>query len=533
MSLSPLSNISGINEIVSFYEQNKDKNWDEWLSFHTSFDKPGKQGLVGLLKLKNCKSKKNKCVFKISQYINHLVQHESCIIRGLNDIASFCPHYCKFIGNITTKVDPKSRKEGNPFNIESKYPIEKDVLLCEYINNSYKFYNYIKASEDKISEDILYSTVKQVLLALSTAQKNKKFTHYDLHSFNIMMKRCNKNIVFLYVNDEENQFAVPTFGHYPIIIDFGFSYIEDLDDGPLWCSMGHTNVGFLSDRFDWVADPKLFLITVSNEIKMKRKSKKSRKLRRIVRNIFHPLNVDWESGWDEGVQYAASDHILELVSKYNPGSVLFEEYEHYCIDLLLTLIILPLEEQSYDQINMPYEIFLKEFIKIENQISSPFYNLYILKTIVDTARYVRAAYLENTTRKEAINTFKKIIGERIQDVVNFCKLSEIHFEKMLCSLLNFSRDCEGVLYDILSVRVSEKEKEYKKLPLKSCEQMYGAIEVNIPTEYTYTSDTTVVILDSLDKSCNTFKIPSEELSNVNSLHNIAKGTYIYDLYKNK
>jgi len=395
-----------------------------------------------------------------------------------------------------------------------------------------KFYNYIKASNEKINEDILYSSVKQILLALSVSQRMKKFTHYDLHSFNIMMKRCNKNLVFLYVNDQENQFAVPTFGHYPIIIDYGFSYIEDLDDGPLWCSMGHTNVGFMSDRFDWVADPKLFLVTVSNEIKIKRKSKKSRKFRRIVRNMFHPLTIDWESGWDEGIDYAASDHILELVSSYNPGSILFEEYEHYCIDIILTLIIMPIEEQSYDEIHIPYEIFLKEFLKIENQISSPFYNLYILKTIVDSARYVRAAYMDISTRKNAILTFKKQIGDKIQNIVNFCKLSEIHFEKMLCALLNFSKDCEGVLNDIMSVRMAQKEREYKKLPLKSCEQMYGAIEVNIPTEYKYTNDTTVVVLDSLQKTCNTFKIPSEELSNVNSLHNIAKGTYIYDLYKN-
>ena len=46
---------------------------------------------------------------------------------------------------------------------------------------------------------------------------------------------------------------------------------------------------FMSDRFDWVADPKLFLVTVSNEIRYKRKTKISLKLKHIVKNIFGNL----------------------------------------------------------------------------------------------------------------------------------------------------------------------------------------------------------------------------------------------------
>ena len=36
-------------------------------------------------------------------------------------------------------------KEGNPFNSGVKYPVEKEVLLCELIEKSCKFYNYIRA----------------------------------------------------------------------------------------------------------------------------------------------------------------------------------------------------------------------------------------------------------------------------------------------------------------------------------------------------------------------------------------------------
>jgi hypothetical protein len=527
--MSILADVNGYSELVSYYEANKSKNWNEWLSFDTVFDKPGKQGLVGLLDLKNKEGKKRKYVFKISQYINYLIHHESIVMKGLNELAPYCPHFCKSVGNIICKVDPRSRKEGNPFNIDAKYPIQKEALLCEFIDKSCKFYNYIRAV-DRITEDVLYSAMKQVLMAISIAQRKKRFTHYDLHSFNIMMRKCNKDVVFLYVLDEENQFAIPTYGHYPVIIDFGFSYISDMDDGPLWTSLAHTDVGFMSDRFDWVADPKLFLVTVSGEIKEKRNSKRAHRLRRVVRNLFHPLDIDWDSGWDEGEEQGAADYITEMLSDYNPGSLLFDDYEHYCVDLVQSMIILPLEEQDYSEIHKSYVVFVKEWTKIENQISSPFYNLYILKGIVDAARHVRAGYMRQNTRLDAIRNFRHQVHDRIAEVANFCKLENLHFERMLCSLLIFSRCIEGVLYDVITARMAEKEYDYSKLPLQSTEQIYASIEVNIPDKYVYNENTTVFVFDTVKQNTGMLKLTPEQTEIINEITPICRGTSLYDIY---
>ena len=525
-----LNEISDYNKLVVYYKKYKNKPWDQWLEFDSTFKKPGKQGLVGLMNLigKSKSKKQLQYVFKISQYINYLTQHESVVMEGLNEISGYCPHFCKSIGTIKCKVDPKSRKEGNPFNSESKYPIEKEVLVCEMIEKSSKLCNYIRATE-RISEDILYSTIKQVLMAIIIAQRKKKFTHYDLHSNNIMMKKCDKDLVFLYVIDEENQFCVPTLGHYPVIIDFGFSYIENMNDGPLWPSMGHTDVGFMSDRFDWVADPKLFLVTVSDEIKCKRETKRSKILRRIVRNIFCPLKIDWESGWDDVEDKSAADYVTGMISGYNQGSKLFENYDHYCIDILQSLVILPIEEQPYENINVSYSTFIKEWLKIENEIASPFYNLYILKGIVDAGRDVRAAYIDPETRKDAIKTFQDRVKARVDEVANFCVLKKIHWEKMLCSLYVFARNVEGVLHDVIETRMKEKNKEYSKLPLNSTEQIYGAIECNLQDEYVYNENTSIFVVDSVNDKCTVYKIPKDQLEYVNELHPMARGTFIYDL----
>ena len=517
------------SELVKYYNLNKDKKWDEWLEHDKTFKKPGKQGLVGLLKLKDDNSEL-RYVFKISQYINYLTEHESSIMIGLNELAEFCPHFCKFVGNISCPLDPNNRKGGNPFNINCKYPIEKNIILTEYISDSYKFYDYIKSND--IHEDILYSTIKQVLMGISIAQKVKKFSHYDLHSLNIMMRKCDTDVVCLYVFDDDNQFCVPTLGHYPVIIDFGFSYIENLENNPLWPSMCHTDVGFMSNQFDPIADPKLFLVAVSNDIKEHRKTKKSKILRKIVHNLFDKLDIDWEAGWDNTDDQGASYYVLEMLQEYNNQSELFKDYDHYCIDLLQSLIILPLEEQDYSEIDKAYSAFLKQWMEIENEVSNPFYSLYILKGIIDATREVRSDYIDKKTREQAINHFRKAVHAVIAKVTKFCRLKNIHFEKLLCSLIMLARNIEGVLYDIITVRMRKKNKQYSKLPLQNIQQIYGAIDVNINDNYVYNKDTVVCIFDVVKRITTEYKIPESYLSSINKAYPITRGALIYDLYKN-
>ena len=532
MEILSLNNYSTTySDLVKYYEENKDKPIEEWLEFNKVLDKPGKQGIVGLFNVKNNNTEdKKQYIFKISQYINYLVYHELIIMQGLKEINIYCPHFCKGIGLIKSQVDAKYKKdEDNPFIIRNKYPIEKDILLCEYIDKSAKFYNYIRT--DKVDENILYSIVKQVLLAIAIAQKEKRFTHYDLHSFNVMIKKCDKDLVFLYKLDDENQFCIPTLGYYPVIIDFGFSYISDMDDGPLWPSLAHTDVGFMSDRFDWVADPKLFLVTVSDEIKDKRNTKKSKKFRRIVRNIFYPLKIDWESGWDDVDNKGATDYILELLNKHSKKSELFKDYDYYCIDLLQTLIVIPLEKQDTKDFEDSYKVFIKEWIKIEREISNPFFNIYILKCIVDSARVVRPLYYRSESRSEAIKIFTHSIYDSLNKVSKFCIPKNLHYEKLLCSLYVFSKSMEGVLYKIMNERMYEKEKEYKKLPVSSTEEIYAVITTNIPDEYEYNNKTKVLVIDNVKKESKLIKsIPNDEINNINKLTHMARGCYINDLF---
>jgi len=521
--VSDLNEESGFNDLMNYYDRHKHKEYHTWLSVEQVFPHPGKQGLAGIMRTKDNKL----YVFKLSQYINYLVQHELTVMKELNSIGAFCPHFCKGVGGVLADVDPKSRRSGNPFEINTKYPIEKEVLLMEYLSNTTKLYNYIRS--DRIDDKIIYSTVKQTLMAIALAQRESKFTHYDLHSNNIMMKKCSRNLVFLYILDDNNQYCVPTYGRYPVIIDFGFSYAKSMNDGPLWPSMGHTDVGFTSDRFDPIADPKLFLVTVSGEMDEKRPSKTSRKFTNMVKNLFYPLNIDWKSGWDlNGV--SASDEVLNILQEYNGGSDLFNSYDHFCIDILQSLIVLPLQEQKYNNIGKSYKAFLKEFVKIEKEIGNPFYCMYILKGIVDTAREIRTDYINKSTRNDAVNHFQQSIYQIIDTISKFCRPKDVHYEKMLCGLLCLSKNIEGVLYKAMMPIAKQKRKEYKKLPIKSVEEMYAVMEVNLPDTYTFNDNTVVMVMDAVNKRCERMTLSSEEIERINETESVCRGSELYDIY---
>jgi len=523
--MSSLNEESGFNRLASYYQKNKDRPWTEWLEVQRIFPRPGKQGLVGLMVAKEDKSLVY--VFKISQYINYLVQHELTVMNSLNEIASYCPNFCRSVGAVIGHVDPNKRKGGNPFECESKYRIEKEILLAEYLDKSYKFYNYICSK--KITEDLLFSTVKQVLLGIAIAQKEKRFTHYDLHSNNIMMKKCSRDLVFLYVIDENNQFCVATRGAYPVIIDYGFSYTGDMNGEPLWPTLNHTDVGFLSDRFDPIADPKLFLVTVADEIHEAKKSKKSRQLRNITKNIYNTLPIDWDSGWDNDIDKCATDHVIKKLAKYGKVSLLFRDHEYYCFDLVQSLIVMPLEKQNINGIEVSFLAFLKEFTKIEKEIGTPFYCLYILKGIVDAARIVRADYMVPATRDHAVGYFRHAILERINSIASYCRPKDIHYEKMLCGLYCFSKGLEGLLFQAMEERVADKKIMYKKVPLQTPEEIVAAIDINIPDDYEFNERTTVLVIDNIKKSCYPLELTDEEKIDLNSYESISRGSEMYKI----
>lgn len=518
--------------LLEFFKDKIDQKYTSFpsfLKFGEPFTKSGKQGLLGTLKVKTKEGKKE-IVYKLSQYLNFLVEGENLMMKGLNEIREYCPHFCKGFGKITIPVDPEFRKKENPFECEDRYKIYTDVLLMESLYPARKLYRYLKKND--FDEEILYSLIKQTLLAISIAQSKKQFSHYDLHSNNILVKKCPKNSCFLYILDEDHQYLIPTYGYYPIIIDYGFGYISEMENQPISKSLDHTDAGFMSDRFDQVADPKLFLVTISDEIKNYRNTKKSKIFRSLIKNIFKPLKIDYETGWDETEDLGATDYVLSLLeeAEHKSKSKFFKEYSNYLLGLCQKLIKLPLKKQSYKKIDKMYSLIIEEFKKIEREISSDFYNLYIFKNIVDITLEVKDDYLSTDRREMAVLTFKNKVLDVISSCAKFC-LPKVDFETLLCSLLIFARQMEGVLFEVIEERMLEKRKEYRKMKVTSTNEIYEAIETNLPSEFKVDEDTIIYVFDSVKETSFKTKIPGKYLTKLNEQHPLFKGEFIYDLYR--
>jgi hypothetical protein len=345
-----------------------------------------------------------------------------------------------------------------------------------------------------------------------------------------MLRKCDKNLVFLYVLDKENQFCVPTYGYYATLIDFGFAFSKDLNKGPLWPSLNHTDVGFMSSTFDKFSDPKLFLVTVSDEIYQSKNSKKSKKLLNIVKNTFSNLDINWDSGWDSDTNTCVTDFVFDKIK--NKYSRVLKKYEYYWIDIIQTLITLPLKPRKTKDIDIAFKTFSIEFNKIEKVIGSHFYCLYILKGMVDAARQIKDAYLDKANTKETVDYFRSSILERIDSIASYCIPKDIHYEKLLCSLYCLAKNIEGILYEAVYDRMKEKNEAYKQLPIQSCEELLSVIDINIPHTYIFNENTKLMVINCIDESCEMKELNLEECNRVNELKSIYQGSELYEIIKN-
>ena len=527
---SLLFNIETENDIDFFRDQLKTSynNLPEFLEFHSSFPRTGKQGILGLL---NNTENNKKYVYKISQYLNFIVDQEHAVMEGLNEIREFCPHFCKTYGKFKTLVNENYRTEDNPFDYDKDF-IETKSLLMENIESGRKLYRYIK--NDNVNPEIIMSIIKQTLIADIIAGEKLRFTHYDIHSNNIMVKKCPTNSVFFYILDENRTYLVPTYGYYPVIIDFGFSFNKNCENKPMYGALAHTNIGFIPSVYDQHADAKLFLTSVSYEMHKYKKSDISTKFRELITNIYGKCEIDLECGWDDREdKISISDHLLKKMSSQFKRSKFFKNQGHHVVDMLQVLVDLPLNNRrTNDTIDDMVSVLVTEFYKIEKEISSDFYNMYILKKIVEACVNHRSSYLNKETREEAVRGFKTDILESIDSLVKFCN-PKINWEKLLCCLLCLSKCIENLCYEKLKKLLSTKKADYNKMRLRNSSEIYEAIEANIPSHFFFEKETTVYVWDCISERGYKTNLNDTMINELNETHPFERGTVLYEYLSSK
>jgi len=512
------------NNLKPYYE-----SFPDFLEFHSSFPKSGKQGILGLLSNTETNTK---YVYKISQYLNFLADQEYSVMEGLNVIREYCPHFCKTYGKFKTKVASEFRSVDNPFDIDDGDSITTDVLIMENLENARKMYRYIK--NDEIQPEVIMSMVKQTLIANIIAGEHTRFTHYDMHSNNVLIKKCRPNSVFLYILDENRTYLVPTYGYYPIIIDFGFSFNKNCEHKPMYGALAHTDIGFIPSVYDQHSDAKLFLSSVSNEMKKYKNCEISDTFRNLITNIYGKCNIDLECGWDTREDdISISDQILKKMSNQFRRSKFFKKQGHHIVDLLQTLVDLPLtNRKTEDSLDDLAGILITEFLKIEKDISEDFYNMYILKNIIEAASVLKTDYLTREKRANAVSQFRQKVLESIDRVVKFCN-PKINWEKLLCCLLCMSKCIENSCHDKLKKLLSVKKADYNKMALRNTSEIYEAIEANVPSHFFFDKETDLYVWDCIQQKSYKKKLTENMIEKLNESHPFERGTILYEHLSSK
>ena len=84
-----------------------------------------------------------------------------------------------------------------------------------------------------------------------------------------------------------------------------------------------------------------------------------------------------------------------------------------CLDLIQSLIQLPLKKKDTTSLKGSYLMLTNEFAKIESNINNSSLNLYILKQIVNYVRELKDSYLNKETRKKNKWNLENIGGKQV------------------------------------------------------------------------------------------------------------------------
>jgi hypothetical protein len=490
---------------------------------HIQSFRSGKHGLTGLITINNSEEP---VVYKIPKYLNYTAHHEYSVMKDLEQISDYCIHFCKTKGLINVNLDINYKSKKAPFE-QSKNMFPQDILLMENLEDSIKFSYFIKNKEVPI--EILYSIIKQVLFAILMAQKIG-FTHYDLHSSNILIKKCDYDVIHVYKLDPENIIAVPTYGYYPVIIDFGFSSSQNLTHNLIQSPLNYTNIGITTYKFDPLSDFKMFLVSLRSEMLERRYELIDKAFDNMVYNLFSKLDINWDSGWIKYKRTCPMEKISKSIEKMNKKSILFSECEFSCYDIIQNMIKLPLKRMGVSDLKRGFRLFIKEFMKLENELSNNFYRLYLLKCIVDSANKHSKDY-ENGSQ-ESVDNFRNDIFEGMRKVKKFYD-PKCNFESLLCGLMVFVNCFEGCLFIESEKQTIWTNKQNEKLEIKNPKHITSIIDYNLNLKYKFNSDTNVKYFDSVEKTSSDFGIDKKYIHILNTCDSLTWGNLLTKIKENK
>ena len=295
-------------------------------------------------------------VFKLSVEMNRSVEHEYHVLNKLNALRKYCPNFVATLGLLNGFVCRSFFEAKEPTSIKNVFEVKQNAvqtnyLLIEYVSDI--TFKHICKYADKST---VTGTILSVLCALQIAQNKLQFTHYDLHSDNILMRRVEEDSYFAYVINGK-VVLYPTGGWYPVMIDMGSSYIQGTEDKPNRTSISHYHRGLQSTEFDVLGDVHHFVLSALSRLEKADETQSEdfcrhfRTMAGHLMHMFRAANIWRHKGWKQ-LPYNIIFLFNEAVLKAKPQTCNFyAELQTSVVETLALGVKLPWQPLTQDELS--------------------------------------------------------------------------------------------------------------------------------------------------------------------------------------
>jgi len=462
-------------------------------------------------------------VFKIPLDVNTLADHEYKIAKDMEELSTFLPHFNRFFEvkrnikcYIPEKITKKILKEGyNPF---SSYNCVRDISIIEYIPSKLTLLKYIKTTNFADSTKAL---LHQLILALFIAQQEKKFTHYDLHLENVLLRRCSKRTFFMYTFVYESVLInrlVFTNGYFPVLFDYGFAYSQGLECTSYNNSLFFTKKGYTPFMFDEINDFRTLLVRLTN-IKTCPDTLKALADKYFLDSKDLKFDICEKTGWFKtNIQSAAriiSCRLEKIIIKLDPrykDNFIYKELDNL-VDLFGTLIKLPIGPNNFkvSTLESVVKTFLAEWNKIDiwfNSTSSDD-KLNIMKRILETVNELLTVENSDETIDSLVHSFKLKLFCVFDAFGDFVNIQDLDYGKFLISLIEISNFIERIAH----AEMRRYNKLFNHPDFMDNWSLFTSIENIVSPEvpYTFEQHDSIVVFNCVERSTSSFNLEDNDV----------------------
>jgi hypothetical protein len=284
---------------------------------------------------------------------------------------------------------------------------KNDFMFQEFVKSDMGSVRQYLTGDEKPCNGTIYSLMQQISMAIVFAYDYCEFTHYDLHSDNVLM-RSTEYPHKLYIPRIGKPLYLKTFGVEPVIIDTGYSYANVLEGEPLDTCIHNVHLGYTSHTSEKHYDLRMWLLNViedypdGNKESAHKLEAYFKKFKELYRKHHMTPHGWFRSETDmDGINAELSDAIENAAPR---RSVLYTKTSDTLLSIghLITLPIIE-EENYFDESEKEFMGNMKSlwgtiskcFWTCENKLGTGTnVRLYFWKKVIEFAREPRGEFKE-------------------------------------------------------------------------------------------------------------------------------------------